>query len=126
MAGILVDPPTKMTSLISLTLKSASFNAFLQGSIDRLTNSSIIVSNLARDNGTFKCINTSTKIKSYKGQQVSLFSNDKTIKITSNNLMYNFRSSSISSLFYGTLNESLSDTFILNISHGKLLIYQNY
>ena len=78
------------------------------------------------DNGTFKCINTSTEIKSYKGQQVSLFSNDKTIRITSNNLMYNFNSSSISSLFYGTLNESISDSFILNISHGKLLIYQNY
>ena len=78
------------------------------------------------DNGTFKCINTSTEIKSYKGQQVSLFSNDKTIKITSNNLMYNFKSTSISNLFYGTLNESISDSFILNISHGKLLIYQNY
>ena len=78
------------------------------------------------DNGSFKCINSSTKIESFKGQQVSLFSNDKTITINSNGLKYNYRSECISSLFYGTLNESMNNIFSLDISHGKILIYQNY
>jgi len=78
------------------------------------------------DNGTFRCINSSSKIESFKGQQVSLFSNDKTIKITSNGLKYNYRSSVISTLFYGTLNESIENIFSLDINHGKILIYQNY
>ena len=78
------------------------------------------------DNGTFRCIDSSLKVKSFKGQQISLFSNDKTIKITSSGLKYNYRSKAISSLFYGTLNESTKNNFSLKISHGKILIYQNY
>ena len=78
------------------------------------------------DNGTFRCIDSKSKIKSFKGQQVSLFSNDRSIKITSNGLKYNYRYESVSSLFYGTLNESINNIFSLDLSHGKILIYQNY
>ena len=44
--GILVEPPTKITSLISLTSSPASLKAFLTGSIDLLTNSEESCSNL--------------------------------------------------------------------------------
>ena len=81
---------------------------------------------LLTDTGAFTCIHKSQKIDSFKGQQVSIFSPDSTIKITSNNLKYNFINSSISTLFYGTLNESLSDFFELIISNGSLLIFQTY
>ena len=38
----------------------------------------------------------------------------------------NINKNSLSTLFYGTLNKSLSDFFTLSISHGNLLIYQSY
>mgnify|MGYP001399407666 CR=1 FL=1 len=58
--------------------------------------------------------------------QVSIFTSDNTIKITSNNLKYNFNNSAISYIYLGTLNESNDDFFELTISHGSLLIFQTY
>ena len=81
---------------------------------------------LFTDGGYFSCIHKDQKIDSFKGQQVSIFSTDPTIKITSNNLMYNFNHSSISALYYGTLNESTFESFKLTISHGSLIIFQTY
>ena len=54
--GILVEPPTKITSSISFLVRLASFNAFLTGSIDLLTNSSDNCSNLALVNVVTKCL----------------------------------------------------------------------
>ena len=45
--GILVDPPTNITSSISFFVRLASFNAFLTGSIDLFTKVSDNCSNLA-------------------------------------------------------------------------------
>ena len=81
---------------------------------------------LLTDTGVFSCIHESQNIESFKGQQVSIFTSDNTIKITSNNLKYNFNNSSISNIFIGTLNESTSGSFRLSISHGSLLIFQTY
>ena len=53
--GILVDPPTKITSLISDLFNPASFNAFLTGSIDLLTRSEHNCSNLDLVNVLTKC-----------------------------------------------------------------------
>ena len=78
------------------------------------------------DTGIFSCIHKDQNIESFKGQQVSIFTLDSTIKITSNNLKYNFNNSNISAIYIGTLNESLYDFFKLKISHGSLLIYQAY
>ncbi len=82
--------------------------------------------NLFTDTGFFTCIQESQTIKSFKGQQVSIFTSDNTIKISSNNLKYNFNNTNISSLYYGALNESTSGEFKLLISHGSLLIFQTY
>ena len=81
---------------------------------------------LFTNSGMFSCIHKSQKLESFKGQQVSIFTSDNTIKITSNNLKYNFNTNSISSIYLGTLNESISDDFKLSISHGSLLIFQTY
>ena len=81
---------------------------------------------LFTDTGFFSCIHQDKTLDSFKGQQVSIFAVDTTIKITSNNLKYNFNSSIISNIFLGTLNESASDDFELLISHGSLLIFQTY
>ena len=81
---------------------------------------------LFTNSGMFSCIHKSQKLESFKGQQVSIFTSDNTIKITSNKLKYNFNTNSISSIYLGTLNESISDDFKLSISHGSLLIFQTY
>ena len=81
---------------------------------------------LFTDTGFFSCIHKDQTIVSYKGQQVSIFSVDSTIKITSTNLKYNFNNSVLSDIFIGTLNESTSGDFKLKISHGNLLIFQSY
>jgi len=78
------------------------------------------------DTGIFSCIHKDQNIESFKGQQVSIFTLDTTIKITSNNLKYNFNNNNISAIYTGTLNESLYDFFELEISHGSLLIFQCY
>ena len=76
--------------------------------------------------GFFTIINSNKKIRSFKGQQVSIFSLDDTIQIESRNLKYNFNKNIINHLFNGTLNESKDDFFELKISHGELLIFQTY
>jgi len=81
---------------------------------------------LFTDTGSFICIHKSQNIESFKGQQVSIFTSDSTIKITSNNLKYNFNKTSISSIYLGTLNESIGDNFNLSINHGNLLIFRTY
>ena len=81
---------------------------------------------LFTDTGFFSCIHQGLTIDSFKGQQVSIFSVDPTIKITSTNLKYNFNNSGISDIFLGTLNESTSGDFKLKISHGSLLVFQTY
>ncbi len=78
------------------------------------------------DTGSFRCIKNNEKIDSFKGQKISLFTIDKTIKISSKSLKYNFNNESISSIFYGTLNESIEEIISFKLSHGKLLIFQSH
>jgi thiamine pyrophosphokinase len=78
------------------------------------------------DTGIFSIVNNDKKIDSFKGQQVSIFADDKTIKISSTNLKYNFNKDSSSSLFSGTLNESIGENFTLKLSHGKILLFQKF
>ena len=78
------------------------------------------------DTGIFSCIHKDQNIESFKGQQVSVFTEDTSIKVTSNNLKYNFNNNTVSNIYIGTLNESLYDFFELKISHGSVLIFQTY
>ena len=78
------------------------------------------------DTGYFTCVDKSRKIKTKVGQNISLFSPDNTIKVSSKGLKYNLNSECISTLFYGTLNESISKNLEIQISHGKLIIFQSY
>ena len=79
---------------------------------------------LITDYGTFSTVENKKKIKSYKGQQISIFSLDTEIKITSTNLKYNLNNTMLNTLYIGTLNESLEEYFTLALSHGKILVYQ--
>ncbi len=76
------------------------------------------------NHGIFSVAENKKTFDSFTGQQISLFATDKSIEITSNNLKYNMMDSVLSSLYCGSLNESLSDSFTLTLSHGKILVYQ--
>ena len=88
--------------------------------------SKLIDIKILTDTGYFTCIRKATKIQSKIGQNISLFSPDNSIKILSNGLKYNFKNTTISTLFYGTLNESISKYVDIKISHGQIIIFQTY
>jgi len=113
-------------SNISIIGASGKREDHMIGNIFSLLNYKDLNIKLFTDTGFFSCIHQNQTIESYKGQQVSFFAIDPTIKITSNNLKYNFNNSSLSDIFIGTLNESTSGDFKLSISHGSLLIFQDY
>lgn len=75
------------------------------------------------ETGCFICINKDTEFKSFKGQQVSLFTlNDRT-KISTKGLKYNFNKNFISTMFYGTLNESVCENFYVKINNECAIIF---
>ena len=76
------------------------------------------------DYGKFSVVKGERKFNSFTGEQVSIFSADHTIKITSTYLKYNLNSNSLTNLYCGSLNESINDIFTISISHGKILVYQ--
>ena len=79
---------------------------------------------LMTDYGCFKTAEGKDEFQSFKGQQVSLFSTDPEIEITSKRLKYNLISTKLNDLYSGSLNESIGESFTLCISHGKILVYQ--
>lgn len=78
------------------------------------------------DNGFFVPILHSTIIKSYVGQQVSIFSPNNSTKITTENLKYPIIDSSLPEYWMGTLNESIAETFMLEFNPGPLILFQKY
>ena len=76
------------------------------------------------DYGKFSVVKGEHKFDSFTGEQVSLFSVDQTIEITSTHLKYNLNSKKLTTLYLGSLNESINNAFTISISHGKILVYQ--
>ncbi len=78
------------------------------------------------DTGTFKPLLESSKLESYKGQQVSIFSPSNSTIIYTKNLKYPIINQTLPELWMGTLNESIEDWFELTFSPGPLIVYQKY
>ncbi len=77
------------------------------------------------DYGIFTPILKTSSFKSFKGQQVSLFTTSKDLKITSHNLKYPLKEMSLKELWNGSLNESLGEEFSISLSgNGGLIVYQ--
>ena len=75
------------------------------------------------DYGQFHTVHESQKFNGVKGQQVSLFSVDQSIKITTTGLECPLINDTLSTLYGGTLNAMVVDEFSIDISHGKILVY---
>ena len=76
------------------------------------------------DYGIFSMVKGEHKFDSFNGEQVSIFSADQTIEITTTYLKYNLNNKKLTTLYLGSLNESINDVFTISISRGKILVYQ--
>ncbi|MCW3806036.1 thiamine diphosphokinase [Plebeiibacterium marinum] len=85
-----------------------------------------IAVSMLTDHGVFTPIVASEQFNSYVGQQVSLFSSHPDVIITTENLKYPVKNQKFSMLWQGTLNESTSNCFTLNIEGGCLIVFQKY
>jgi len=76
--------------------------------------------------GKFSIVKNKHKFDSFSGEQVSIFSTDNSIEITSKYLKYSFINKKLNNLYSGSLNESINEYFSMSISHGQILVYQLY
>ncbi len=88
--------------------------------------SNVIKVKMYTDHGIFTSISQSQQYKSFKGQQVSIFSTNPHVQITTTNLKYPLKSQCLPMLWQGTLNECTDEFFHLEISGGDLVVYQKY
>ncbi|MCY1720488.1 thiamine diphosphokinase [Prolixibacteraceae bacterium Z1-6] len=78
------------------------------------------------NSGYFQPVLKSQKFDSFKGQQVSIFSIGNPTPVTSQNLKYPLNNTTLNSWWMGTLNECLSNTFSLEFSNGRFIVFQKF
>lgn len=78
------------------------------------------------DHGIFEAIRQNTRFESHKGQQVSLFSPDKTPSITTHHLKFPLTESTLNELWNGTLNEATDTHFQIDIQSGRVIVFRAF
>ncbi|MDP4183747.1 MAG: thiamine diphosphokinase [Bacteroidota bacterium] len=78
------------------------------------------------DFGSFQALLQSGEMKSYPGQQISIFCNDPKLKITTSGLLYPIQNKALDMLWMGTLNEALCNSFSLSFEHGVVIVFRQY
>jgi thiamine pyrophosphokinase len=78
------------------------------------------------DTGSFRAFDHTVTIDSFPGQQVSLFSLDPGLAVTSTGLRYPLQNIKLTSWWRGTLNEAISDKFTLVSEGGNLIVFMKY
>jgi len=97
------------------------------GNISLLVDYSEYVSiRMVTDTGIFIPVNSGERIRSWPGQQVSIFSFTCNMGITSENLKYPIKDLILENLWTGTLNESTSDYFRLSFYEGRLIAFLEF
>jgi thiamine pyrophosphokinase len=81
---------------------------------------------IVTDTGTITPITESTKILSFAGQQVSIFSINPESEITSAGLKYELRNLKLKNWWRATLNEATGESFELRFNGGPVLVYQKF
>lgn len=77
---------------------------------------------MVTNNGILTPINTNTEFKSFKGEQVSIFSIDNKA-ITTKNLEFPINNEILTNWWQGTLNESLGNSFEIETT-GRVIVFQ--
>ena len=88
--------------------------------------SSMINAVMLTDSGSFRVYYGSVTIASRPGQQVSLFSIDPSLTITSSGLRYPLAKLQLHSWWRGTLNEATGATFSLELNMGQVILFLKY
>jgi thiamine pyrophosphokinase len=78
------------------------------------------------DSGIFIPLLNSSEIKSFKGQQVSLFSINPSSEITSSGLLYPLTKRKLNNWWEGTLNEATGDSIELEFIGGPVLVFLQF
>lgn len=78
------------------------------------------------DTGSFRVFDHSVTLTSVPGQQVSLFSIDPALAVTSDGLRYPLDNLRLSSWWRGTLNEAAGDHFSLEFGEGQVIVFMEY
>jgi thiamine pyrophosphokinase len=78
------------------------------------------------DTGSFRVYDRSVTISSRPGQQVSVFSIDPSLKVTSSGLKYPLDNLTLHSWWRGTLNETLAESFSLAFANGRIILFMEY
>lgn len=81
---------------------------------------------LYTDTGYFTAVQESCSLKSYKGQQVSIFSLTPQTLLTVSGLKYPIEQRKLQSWWEGTLNEALSEQFTMQFDQGVFLVFRLY
>jgi thiamine pyrophosphokinase len=81
---------------------------------------------MVTDTGILTPLLKSSVISSFLGQQVSIFSIDTETEILSHGLRYPLRGTKISNWWVATLNEALGDSFTIEFSNGRVIIYLKF
>jgi len=94
-------------------------NISLLYNYNKIANTDIIT-----DYGQWTVIDKTTTFDSYKGQQISLFSNIPDAKMYSKNLKYSLNGMVFDEIWKGTLNESTSDNFTVKFENAQVLVFR--
>ncbi|MDZ7635957.1 MAG: thiamine diphosphokinase [Bacteroidales bacterium] len=78
------------------------------------------------DTGSFRVYDRNVTLESQPGQQVSLFSLDPRLAVTSTGLRYPLDDLKLSSWWRGTLNEAEGESFKLEFETGQLIVFMEF
>jgi len=81
---------------------------------------------MVTDSGIIRPYNSRCTLSSLPGQQVSVFSIDPETEITSFGLRYPLRKSKLKNWWEATLNEATGDSFTLDFTNGRLIVFTKF
>lgn len=81
---------------------------------------------MVTDTGMFHPVLKGSRFKSFRGQQVSVFSTDPTTEITSCGLLYPLTRRKLRNWWEATLNEATGDFIKLDFTAGQVIVFQSF
>ncbi len=78
------------------------------------------------DYGEFFPVRSGEEVESLKGEQISIFSLDNSVKVSSEGLRYPLQELVLSHWYTASLNEALGDSFRLFFSGDYLILYRSF
>ena len=81
---------------------------------------------MVTDTGILRPLLNSSTLPSFPGQQISIFSIDTEIQVTSHGLKYPLNRTKITNWWFATLNEALGDSFSLEFKEGRIIVYLKF